>query len=78
VKDCVLVCSGVKEKDIPYVAKVTNFWEELPEGLFAFVLCFIFVSYSIPDAHGIIVITLLECLALFRTSEKLSLGFSTI
>ena len=28
VKDCVLVCSGRKDKDIPYVAKVTNFWED--------------------------------------------------
>ena len=28
VKDSVLVCSGRKEKDIPYVAKVTNFWED--------------------------------------------------
>ncbi|KAL4238928.1 Bromo adjacent y [Mactra antiquata] len=32
VKDCVLVCSGRKEKDIPYVAKVSNFWEDPSNG----------------------------------------------
>jgi hypothetical protein len=34
VKDCVLVCSGQKEKDIPYIAKVSNFWQDSVSGNF--------------------------------------------
>ncbi|XP_052768350.1 serine-rich adhesin for platelets-like isoform X2 [Mya arenaria] len=32
VKDCVLVCAGRKDRDLPYVAKVTNLWEEPTTG----------------------------------------------
>ncbi|KAK3588884.1 hypothetical protein CHS0354_025867 [Potamilus streckersoni] len=32
VRDCVLVCSGPRPKDIPYVAKINNFWEEVDNG----------------------------------------------
>ncbi|XP_060069029.1 uncharacterized protein LOC132549125 [Ylistrum balloti] len=32
VRECVLLCSGPKKTDIPYVAKVTNFWEHPHDG----------------------------------------------
>ncbi|XP_052273593.1 uncharacterized protein LOC127873695 isoform X2 [Dreissena polymorpha] len=28
VKDCVLVCAGRRDRDLPFVAKITGFWEE--------------------------------------------------
>ena len=33
IKDCILVCSGARSRDMPYVAKVTNFWEEPHSGI---------------------------------------------
>ena len=32
VRDCVLVRSGPRKKDIPYVAKVGDFWEDPETG----------------------------------------------
>ena len=34
IKDCILVCSGARYRDMPYVAKVTNFWEEPNSGTY--------------------------------------------
>jgi hypothetical protein len=34
VRDCVLVKSGMRKKDIPYVAKIDKFWEEPESGWF--------------------------------------------
>ncbi|XP_064599878.1 uncharacterized protein LOC135466369 [Liolophura sinensis] len=30
--DCVLLCSGPRKSDVPYVAKVTNLWENADDG----------------------------------------------
>jgi hypothetical protein len=32
VRDCVLVKSGMRKKDIPYVAKIDKFWEDPESG----------------------------------------------
>ena len=37
VRDCVLLRSGPKDTDIPYVAKVTAFWEHPHDGIYGYV-----------------------------------------
>ena len=32
VKECILLASGTKKKDLPYVAKVTHLWENPEDG----------------------------------------------
>ena len=32
VKDCILLASGNKKKDLPFIAKVTGLWEQPEDG----------------------------------------------
>ena len=32
VKDCILLASGSRKKDLPYVAKVNSLWENPDDG----------------------------------------------
>lgn len=42
VRDCVLVKSGMRKKDIPYVAKIDKFWEDPESGMLLPSIKFIF------------------------------------
>ena len=41
VKDCILLASGNRKKDLPYIAKVNSLWENPEDGEQS-----IFVTYS--------------------------------
>ena len=34
VRDCVLIKSGSRKKDIPFIAKISSFWEHSVSGKF--------------------------------------------
>ena len=66
VKDCILLASGPRKKDLPYVAKVNSLWENpddgesrKPNSSSSFLLILMTMKESIPpDLSGLVWVTL--------------------
>ena len=49
VKDCILLASGPRKKDLPYVAKVNSLWENPEDGNTLLLIILIRNNSSHPD-----------------------------